>query len=571
MRAAVRLENVPATPSGQPSPAETLPCISHTPARRDSRSVRSTTPRGFAASSAHAARCFASPSTGWQVAARRPSSAQGPPYTHCASGGFALGSAAALQPRSSPHLARSSRAGAGRPRTRTRALRGAPSRRSGCGRPCRTCSRPHASGRLRRVPRRARTGRRRDTVGVGRVLALPLSCGCICRAETASRGAGRSRTLRRTLTSCRGDRLTEPGEARRGNARASSWRYCRGDDATSARRSFAARGQATFSAQATLIGLAAAARENRVSGSALRGGMKAARNCWRTDDRWRHSEEPSPSLEPPPSAVIDALRRGRSRRTTTRAQGDDHRPDRAPLRGCPVQGGLRPETRTAPPPSGPRPPRVVPLDARRCRAARDHLGAWRRPLTPRCLDRPLRGRPGRHPRLGRAPARQRSPASGRPDPGPEAAPTASRAALGRTCPRRRRRLGRPVTRLAPRRSRAEREVTRPPQAGSHTGARWSTRRQSTRQLAGRALVEYVELDGRLHAVTLVGELALHELARWRRLRDLEWLRFALRRLARGGLARDARASTLAKASTAADASSVSCSRRSSTRSAMHRS
>jgi CHAT domain-containing protein len=52
-------------------------------------------------------------------------------------------------------------------------------------------------------------------------------------------------------------------------------------------------------------------------------------------------------------------------------------------------------------------------------------------------------------------------------------------------------------------------------------------------LGPRALVEYVELDGRLHAVTLVQRrLALHELGPSARARkELEWLRFALSRLA----------------------------------------
>ena len=75
---------------------------------------------------------------------------------------------------------------------------------------------------------------------------------------------------------------------------------------------------------------------------------------------------------------------------------------------------------------------------------------------------------------------------------------------------------------------------------------------ATQALGDRALVEYVELDGRLHAIVLSrGALTLHDLGEVDVSADLEWLRFALRRLARGGLGSSARAATLANAADAA--------------------
>lgn len=79
-------------------------------------------------------------------------------------------------------------------------------------------------------------------------------------------------------------------------------------------------------------------------------------------------------------------------------------------------------------------------------------------------------------------------------------------------------------------------------------------RRAMRALGHRALVEYVELDGRLHAVCLVRDaLTFHDLGAVEVASDLDWLRFALRRLARGGLDRTARMATLANARTAAAA------------------
>lgn len=71
-------------------------------------------------------------------------------------------------------------------------------------------------------------------------------------------------------------------------------------------------------------------------------------------------------------------------------------------------------------------------------------------------------------------------------------------------------------------------------------------------LGGRALVEYVELDGTLRALTLArGKLALHDVDREGVADELEWLRFALGRLAGRHSSRAQRAAALASANAAA--------------------
>ena len=79
-------------------------------------------------------------------------------------------------------------------------------------------------------------------------------------------------------------------------------------------------------------------------------------------------------------------------------------------------------------------------------------------------------------------------------------------------------------------------------------------REAARMLGGRVLVEYVELDGFLGALTLAnGRLAFHELGPDTSGTELEWLRFALGRLASGRNepARRAAASATAAAAAAA--------------------
>jgi CHAT domain-containing protein len=77
-------------------------------------------------------------------------------------------------------------------------------------------------------------------------------------------------------------------------------------------------------------------------------------------------------------------------------------------------------------------------------------------------------------------------------------------------------------------------------------------REAVEALGERVLVEYVELDGVMRAVTLAcGRTALHELAAVDAAAQLEWLRFALRRWVRGGTSSARRAAHLANAHAAA--------------------
>ena len=79
-------------------------------------------------------------------------------------------------------------------------------------------------------------------------------------------------------------------------------------------------------------------------------------------------------------------------------------------------------------------------------------------------------------------------------------------------------------------------------------------RAAARLLGSRALVEYLELDGALHALTLVkGRLALHDLGTAGPAAELDWLRFAYRRLAAGRLGTDQRAAAQLTVDTAANA------------------
>jgi hypothetical protein len=78
-------------------------------------------------------------------------------------------------------------------------------------------------------------------------------------------------------------------------------------------------------------------------------------------------------------------------------------------------------------------------------------------------------------------------------------------------------------------------------------------REVARALGDRALVEYVELDGRLRALTLArGRLRLHDLGDVSPASELEWLRFSLGRLAhgpKGPMRQTARESAAAAAAT----------------------
>ena len=80
------------------------------------------------------------------------------------------------------------------------------------------------------------------------------------------------------------------------------------------------------------------------------------------------------------------------------------------------------------------------------------------------------------------------------------------------------------------------------------------RRRAACALGERTLVEYVELDGVMRALTLAGNrLTLHELGADEASAELEWLRFALGRLARRGNSAGQRAAAIGNARVAAAA------------------
>jgi hypothetical protein len=76
----------------------------------------------------------------------------------------------------------------------------------------------------------------------------------------------------------------------------------------------------------------------------------------------------------------------------------------------------------------------------------------------------------------------------------------------------------------------------------------------TKTLGDRALVEFVEVDGVLRALTVRhGRTALHELDAWTVPAQLDWLRFALGQIARGGASSAQRAAARSSADEAAAA------------------
>jgi hypothetical protein len=117
--------------------------------------------------------------------------------------------------------------------------------------------------------------------------------------------------------------------------------------------------------------------------------------------------------------------------------------------------------------------------------------------------------------------------------------------------------GKPVRGLAARQSELETAIrarTRHVRGDGSASTAVPRPREAARALGDRVLVEYVELDGVLRAVTLAhGRLALHELGEVDATTELEWLRFALGRLARGGNSPAQRAAALGNAQAAAAA------------------
>ncbi len=329
--------------------------------------------------------------------------------------------------------------------------------------------------------------------------------------------------------------------------------------AVTARRSFAARGQTTFSAQASLVSLAAVTRTHAVSPSALRAGLKATRQLAAdgrpldalrghlvvaraaavgghrmTADRElaaaRTLERKGTTVDRIELRYVEALQQ--------LGRGDRRRAARSLQRGLEILESYRST-----------------LGATELRATASALGvdlsrlgvsialssgdptdilAWAERLRGNALRLPV-VRTEDH-RLRRQRTELRSVERALRTTGADGSAARSlgsrRAALEQSV--------KSQARLQTGRALEPHLVLKGPSA--------------TRQLAGRALVEYVELDGRLRAVTLVGDaLALHELGETDVSDHLEWLRFALKRLARGGLVRDARTSTLANASAAAQA------------------
>ena len=329
--------------------------------------------------------------------------------------------------------------------------------------------------------------------------------------------------------------------------------------AASARRSFAARGQTTFSSEATLVALAATAREGSVGESALRGGRKAALLL---SDNGRRLDALRGHLTLARAAAVGSHRRiatrelaeARSleRRGTVidrielryvdallRLDSDPRRAERLLRAGLDLLESYRAtlgaaDLRATASALGVDLSRLGVSIAGASRnpaslldwAERLRSNALRLPAASPAADRRLRHEQDELRTLERALQRSRTDAKA-------ARALGSRRADLETSVRTHARLlpGRADTR----KTKLDEEV-------------------ATRVLGDRALVEYVDLDGRLNAIVLSrGLLTLHDLGEVDVSNDLEWLRFALRRLARGGLDAAGRATTLANAAAAAGA------------------
>ncbi len=328
--------------------------------------------------------------------------------------------------------------------------------------------------------------------------------------------------------------------------------------ATSARRSFAARGQTTFSSQATLITLASAAREQSVSPSSLRAGSKAARQLeadGRTLDALRGH------LVLARAAAVGGYRR-KAGRELAAARPLERRGtvvDRIELRYVEALQCLsRADVSRA---------------ERRLRSGLDLLEAHRSTLGAADLRATASALGLDLSRLGVSIAgasedpanllawaeRLRSNALR----APAASPSEDGRLRGeqdelRTLDRalqRAEKNAKTARALGSRRANLETSVrTHARLLPGRTDTRGTKldEEAATRVLGDRALVEYVDLDGRLHAIVLSRQsLTLHDLGEVDVSTDLEWLRFALRRLARGGHDAAGRTSTLASAAAAA--------------------
>ena len=327
--------------------------------------------------------------------------------------------------------------------------------------------------------------------------------------------------------------------------------------AISARRSFAARAQSTFSAQATLIALAAATREGTVSPSALRAGTRAAR---RLAADGRALEALRGRLTLARAAAAGGHRRVAARERAA-AQALERRGtviDKIELRYVDALLSVDNDRRQA---------------ERRLRAGLDLLESHRSTLGAADLRATASSLGVELSRLGVSIAAiSRDPAGllawaerlrGNALRVPAASPSADR---------RLRREQHELRVLDRTLQRAENDAKRSRALGSRRAELESSVRShahllrgrngaraprldmaaAARGLGGRSLVEFVDLGGDLQAIVLSTQrLTLHDLGEVDVSSDLEWLRFALRRLARSDLERKTRAATLANANDAA--------------------
>ena len=321
--------------------------------------------------------------------------------------------------------------------------------------------------------------------------------------------------------------------------------------AASAKRAFAARGQRTFAAAATVLSVAAAARRRSVSTSTLRAGARAVRSL---EDDGRALDALRGHLALAHAAAV-AGRRVFAERELAAARPLERRgtvDDRIALRhvealSVVARDPARAERRLR---DG-----LDLLDRHRARLGAAELRATSSALGVDLSELGVEiGLASREPARALAWAeRLRGNSLRLPVRRPPADRTLRTAqaelrAVDRAI-RSEQDAGRPVGRLNARRAELEATVrARTRVAPNHDGRRAAAAHvDDGRSLGAHALLEYVELDGRLFALTRAnGRLALHELGATDATSELEWLRVSLARLARGRLG-GAQAATLAGA------------------------
>ena len=329
--------------------------------------------------------------------------------------------------------------------------------------------------------------------------------------------------------------------------------------ATSARRSFAARGQLAFSSEATLVALAAAAREGSVSRSRLNAGSRAARYL---EENGRTLDALRGRLVIARAATVGGYGRGAESQLAA-ARSLERRGtviDRIELRYVDALTSVDADPRQA---------------ERRLRSGLDLLESHRATLGAADLRATASALGVDLSRLGVSIAaasgdtasllgwaeRLRGNALRLPATGPSTDRRLRRERdelrMVDRAVQRAEKDARAARSLGSRRVELETTVrthARLLRGSAHAGATRLDLAGAQRVLGDRALVEYVDLDGRLQAIALSKQtLARHDLGAVDVSSDLEWLRFALRRLARGRLDPAAHTATLANARTAATA------------------